>query len=145
MPRERASAVILREDQILMVQIEDHGRSWWCLPGGTIEPGETPERAVVRELREELNVQAMPRRRLYTVPMPDGAGVDYGILVDLRTDMPALGSDPMVVDWAWRSLDCAGDAWQVDQVRKALEAGDIEPSEGTIRRTYHGTCSHTDR
>ena len=139
MPRERASAVILREDQILMVQIEDHGRSWWCLPGGTIEPGETPERAVVRELREELNVQAMPRRRLYTVPMPDGAGVDYGILVDLRTDMPALGSDPMVVDWAWRSLDCAGDAWQADQVRKVLETEEIEAGESTIRRTQRET------
>jgi 8-oxo-dGTP pyrophosphatase MutT (NUDIX family) len=144
-PRERASAVILREDQILMVQIEDQGVSWWCLPGGTIEPGETPERAVVRELREELNVQAVPRRRLYTVPMPDGTGVDYGILVDLRTDMPALGSDPMVVDWAWRSLDCAGDAWQADQVRKVLETEEIEAGEGTMRRTQHETCSHTDR
>jgi 8-oxo-dGTP diphosphatase len=120
MSRERASAVILREDQILMVQIEDGDRSWWCLPGGTIEPGETPEQAAVRELREELNLQVVPRRRLYAAPMPDRAGMDYGILVDLRTDTPALGSDPMVVDWAWRSLDRAGDAWQVDQVRKAL-------------------------
>jgi len=145
MPHERASAVVLKDGQILMVQIEDGGVSWWCLPGGTIEPHETPEQAVVRELREELNVQAVPCRRLYTVPMPGEAGVDHGILVDLPTDMPTLGSDPMVVDWAWRSLDRAGDSWQVEQVRKLLEAGDIEPSEGTIRRICHGTCSHTDR
>jgi len=135
MPRERASAVILRDNQILMVQIEDGGRSWWCLPGGTIEAGETPERAVVRELREELNVHAVPRRRLYVVPMPDGAGMDYGILVDLRTETPALGSDPMVVGWAWRSLDRAGDSWQADQIRKVLETGDMEPGKSTIRRT----------
>jgi aminoglycoside 6'-N-acetyltransferase I len=129
MPRERASAVILREGRILMVQIEDRGRSWWCLPGGTIEPGESPEGAVVRELREELNLQVVPHRRLYVVPTPDGTGVDYGILVDLRTDAPALGSDPMVVNWAWRSLDCAAGSWQVDQVRRVLEAGDRDQAK----------------
>lgn len=119
-PRARASAVILTEGQILMVQIEDQGVSWWCLPGGTIEPGETPEQAVVRELREELNVEAVPRRRLYTVPMPDETGVDYGILVDLHADTLVLGIDLAVVGWAWRPLHQVDDSWQVDEVRQTL-------------------------
>jgi mutator protein MutT len=33
---------------------------WWEFPGGKIEPGETPRRAVVRELYEEIGARATP-------------------------------------------------------------------------------------
>jgi len=46
-------------DRVLLVRFWDGDRSWWCTPGGGIEPGETDEDAVRREVREELGTEAV--------------------------------------------------------------------------------------
>ncbi|MBR0399066.1 MAG: (deoxy)nucleoside triphosphate pyrophosphohydrolase [Eubacterium sp.] len=52
-----AAALIRRENEVFATQ-RGYGsyKDWWEFPGGKIEAGETPEEALVREIREELAV-----------------------------------------------------------------------------------------
>jgi len=50
---------VVREDKLLFIRrASRHGRGNWQLPGGFIEPDETIEQAVVREVQEESGVTA---------------------------------------------------------------------------------------
>jgi 8-oxo-dGTP diphosphatase len=54
-----AAALVDHENRVLIAE-RPVGRSMaglWEFPGGKVEPGETPEQALVRELREELGIE----------------------------------------------------------------------------------------
>ena len=54
-----AVALIDPEGRVLLAQ-RPEGKSMaglWEFPGGKVEPGETPEAALIRELREELGIE----------------------------------------------------------------------------------------
>ena len=46
--------VLLRDGRVVLV---GNSRGEWELPGGKLEPGETPEDCVAREIAEELDVR----------------------------------------------------------------------------------------
>jgi len=54
----RVAAVVVREGRVLLARHEKAGETYWVLPGGAVEPGETLAEALRRELREEVGIEA---------------------------------------------------------------------------------------
>ena len=65
---EVVAAIIHQEGRILATQ-RGYGeyKGWWEFPGGKMEAGETEEEAIVREIREELNVGIRVERKVCMV------------------------------------------------------------------------------
>ena len=62
------AAIIKQNNQILVTQ-RGYGdyKDWWEFPGGKIEEGETPQEALVREIKEELDTEIAVGDHLMTV------------------------------------------------------------------------------
>jgi 8-oxo-dGTP diphosphatase len=52
----RSCAAIIRNNRILMVEQMYKGETLWTLPGGSMEEGETPSEAAIREVKEETGL-----------------------------------------------------------------------------------------
>jgi len=69
----RYQGVIVRDDQILLIKHQEHGpggRSYWLLPGGGREAGESAEECVRREIQEETGLTVAVVRLLWDDPAP---------------------------------------------------------------------------
>ena len=62
-------AALIRRDDKLFATERGYGpwKDWWEFPGGKMEPGEAPEEALKREIREELDAGIEVGRLLRTI------------------------------------------------------------------------------
>ena len=65
---EVAAAIIRKGDKIFATQ-RGYGeyKDFWEFPGGKLEPGESPEQALIREIREELSAEIQVDRFFHTL------------------------------------------------------------------------------
>ncbi len=103
-----------------MVQLSVAGRTWWTLPGGGVEDGETDVVAAQRELHEETQLVGRKAEWLCDLPEPCFLiEVDENAepRLDMDPDLPDAGE---VVAVSWRPFDLVRDDVQVAQVLAAL-------------------------
>ena len=137
--RVAAYAVVVAEGKLLLTQLADHtgaaGR--WNLPGGGLDPGESPIDGVVREVAEETG-QVVDEVRLVDVMTQHWVGrsprglEDYHAVRLLHTARCERPTRPVVHDVGgstsdarWVPLDALGSVAVVASVGAALRAAGL--------------------
>lgn len=137
--RVAAYAVIERADSVLLTRISPRGHHHgsWTLPGGGVEHGESPETALVREVREECDVEADVESLLtvhdvhFAGTAPNGRHEDFhGLHLVYRASVadsaaPRVAEEDGTTDavaWVPRADIESGEVPVLDVVRAALVA-----------------------
>ncbi len=143
------AVALVRDGRVLAGRRSDHaGPDGWEFPGGSVEPGETPSEAAVREIAEELGCT------IAVAPAPIGvsalgAGAQLWLLEGwLRAGEPVAGADHDALRWL-RPGELGGVDWLpadrelVPALTAAFDAGVRLPGgnvggatlvRGTVRR-----------
>jgi len=100
--KKATAAVVINDDKILIAQRAKDG--FWEFPGGKIDEGETPEQCVVREMKEELNVDIKIKKFLGLIE-----GVYRGIPMEVHAFLATLNGGAMALnvhkDAKWLKLN----------------------------------------
>ena len=73
-PRIRVAGILVENNKILLIQHHKNNKKYWLIPGGGNDWGETTKQALIREYKEETNLDiiAPKLRGIITCPSFDG-------------------------------------------------------------------------
>ena len=56
-PRVRAAGILIKDNKVLLIRHQKGEDTYWLLPGGGVDYGETMEESLAREFSEECNIE----------------------------------------------------------------------------------------
>jgi ADP-ribose pyrophosphatase YjhB (NUDIX family) len=91
----RATGLVFRNNQIMLIHRFKHGAEYWTVPGGGVEDGETVEEALAREMHEELGVTLLSFKKVFDFVPPDHPGnIAQFFICEIGDQTPKLGDGP---------------------------------------------------
>jgi 8-oxo-dGTP pyrophosphatase MutT (NUDIX family)/ribosomal protein S18 acetylase RimI-like enzyme len=132
----RYRGAIVKDHHILLIKVCEYekNRVFWMLPGGGLEPGETEEECVQREMKEETNLDVHAKEVLFAEDFP--AGYAYKdqktYLCDVLNGEAKPGSEPEflpgqgfgIVDIGWFNLRNP-DSWGLSVLNDSITCHDL--------------------
>jgi 8-oxo-dGTP diphosphatase len=103
-----ASAIVLDDHGRVLWVRENYGRQRYGLPGGSVEPGETPWAAAVREAEEETTLRVRALHVVAVCSGPIGSRiwvVSFGVRCDVVGGEARLPGGDEIADVGWYPPD----------------------------------------
>jgi 8-oxo-dGTP diphosphatase len=75
----RAGAIVIRDGQILLMHRIRDGQEFYVFPGGGVDPGETIQQGIAREVMEETNQIVTVEHILYHHDLIDDSDQYFGL------------------------------------------------------------------
>ncbi len=114
-PIPAVGAIALSEGRVLLIQRgQPPAQGKWTLPGGAIEVGESPEEALIREIREECQLDIRPTRVVEIVNKvirdDEGKVLYHYLIIDYLVECRELEIQPTsdAADARWVRLEELG-------------------------------------
>lgn len=86
---ERAAAIIINNGSLLLMHRKKPNIEYYVLPGGSVESGETPEVACIREVKEETGLVVTLEKKVASIDN-DGR-IEHYFLTSSAQDDLAIG------------------------------------------------------
>ena len=135
----RVAAVVVKDGRVLLARHEKAGESYWVLPGGAVEPGETVAGALVRELREEAGLEAEVGDLLFVSdgyrPEAETVALYFAAEVVRELAQPTHAHEKVLQETRWFTIDELRDL----ELRPDIKSELLEYlATGTVSRRYLG-------
>lgn len=91
--RKAARAIVIDNDNLLVMHRNKFGSEYSTLPGGAIDMGETAEAAAIREIKEETSIDVANPRLVFIEHAGDMYGDQYIFLCEYVSGEPKLSED----------------------------------------------------
>lgn len=105
-PGHGAVGIVVEDEQFLVIRRSPQVRApnMLCFAGGTVEPGESPEQTVVREMQEELNLTVNVHSHVWQSVTRWGTLLEW-FLVHRDGDAEPVPNTAEVSEWMWLTAE----------------------------------------
>jgi 8-oxo-dGTP diphosphatase len=103
--RHRPVGIIIKDGAILLIRRIKNGRNFYVFPGGGLEPNESLEEGLKREIKEEAGLDVKKAEFLFEikVQLPDnpikGYQNEHYFLIEKYSGKPELGGPEKKNEW----------------------------------------------
>lgn len=108
LPRVRVAVVLAEGDKLLLVRHQKGADTYWLLPGGGLDYGESLAECAARELREETGLEIAVERPIYLSEAiaPDGARhiLNLYVLARLVGGTLTASDEAVIAEVAWMPI-----------------------------------------